>query len=250
MGRLNGKVAIVTGATSGIGEAIAIMYGKEGAKVVLAGRNEEKGNANANAICAAGGDAVFVRTDARNRNDLKALVKTTIDKYGRIDILVNNAGILVHKWFHEQTEDDFYAIMETNYLAYIRMLWEVLPVMQEQHSGSVINVASISAVKPNIRESFYAGFKGAINNLTKCLVLEYGKDNIRLNTLCPGPINTNMTPKDIQSNPEAKKAVEALVPIGRLGEPDDIAYTAVFLGAEESSFVNGATIIVDGGLSY
>ncbi|HEY3424504.1 MAG TPA: SDR family oxidoreductase [Negativicutes bacterium] len=250
MGRLSGKVAIVTGATSGIGEATAFMYGKEGAKVVLAGRNEEKGNANAKAICDAGGEAIFVRTDSRKADDLKALVKSTTDKYGRIDILVNNAGMLIHKWFHEQTEEDFYTIMETNYLAYIRLMWAVLPIMQKQHSGSVINVASISAVKPNIRESFYAGFKGAINNLTKCLVLEYGKDNIRLNTLCPGPINTNMTPKDIQTNPEARKAVESLVPIGRLGEPDDLAYTAVFLGSDESSFVNGATIIVDGGLSY
>src|SRR3989304_4593878 len=138
-GRLEGKLAVITGATSGIGEAIAYRFGKEGAKVVLCGRRETVGQQNAKKIIDAGGEAIFVKTDVTKKEEVGHMVRTAMANYGRIDILVNNAGILQDKRFEELTVEDWYAVMSVDGLGYLLTMWEVLPIMKEQGSGSIIN---------------------------------------------------------------------------------------------------------------
>lgn len=248
MDRLKGKIAVVTGAGSGIGKATAIMFAKEGAKVVAADFNDTWGAETAQCIIEAGGDAIFVKTNLRIHDEIKNLAKVAVEKYGSVDILVNAAGVLVHKPFLEQNLDDFNLICETNYRAYVWTMQEILPIMVQQGKGSVINVASISVMKPELNSYFYGGFKAAVNKTTIDVAKEFAPRGVRLNVICPGPINTNMTPESIRNSKEAQKAmIAAVCPLGRLGEPDDIAYGAVYLASDEASFITGSTFVIDGG---
>jgi NAD(P)-dependent dehydrogenase (short-subunit alcohol dehydrogenase family) len=249
MGRLDNKIAVVTGATSGIGEAVAIMYAKEGAKVVTVGRNESKGAEVANKITGNGGEAVFVKCDLRNINDIPTIKDEAIKKFGRIDILFNAAGVLVHKPFLEQTMDDLNLLFETNFRSYVLTMQTIIPVMVEQGKGTIVNVASISSVWPELNSYFYGAMKAAITNLSRNVAKEFSRKGIRVNCILPGPINTNMTPDFIKNSKEAQQAlIDEVGMLGRLGEPEDIAYAAVYLGSDESSFVTGINLIVDGGV--
>lgn len=249
MDRLKGKVALVTGTGSGIGRATAIMFAKEGAKVVATDFNQETGTATVKSITDDGGDAVFVKCNVRIQDDVKAMVKAAKEKYGRIDILVNAAGVLVHKPFLEQNNDDFNLLMEVNYRAYIWIMQEVLPIMVDQGKGSVINIASISAYKAELNSYFYGGFKAGINKMTMDIAKEFSPKGIRLNVICPGPVNSGMTPDNIRTNKEIQDFMTTnLCLIGRLGEPEDIAYCAVYLASDEASFVTGSSFVIDGGV--
>lgn len=249
MGRLENKIAVITGATSGIGEAVALMYVKEGAKVVAIGRNETKGAELVAKLTDMGGDGIFVKCDLRNPDEIALVKDAAINKYGRIDILFNAAGVLVHKPFLEQNMNDFDLIVETNFRAYVLMMQAFIPTMVEQGKGSIINVASISAIWPELNSYFYGAMKAAVTNLSRNVAKEFCRSGVRVNCILPGPINTNMTPDWIKNDPEAQKAmIEAVCMLGRLGEPEDIAYPAVYLGSDESSFVTGINITVDGGV--
>jgi NAD(P)-dependent dehydrogenase (short-subunit alcohol dehydrogenase family) len=248
MGRLDNKIAIVTGATSGIGEAVAMMYAKEGAKVAAVGRNESKGTELVNKI-AGGGEAIFIKCNLRNINEIPKIKDETVKKFGRIDILFNAAGVLVHKPFLEQTMDDLNLIFETNFRAYVLTMQTIIPVMVEQGKGTIINVASISSVWPEVNSYFYGAMKAGITNLSRNAAKEFSRKGIRINCILPGPINTNMTPDFIKNSKEAQQAlIDEVGMLGRLGEPEDIAYAAVYLGSDESSFVTGINLIVDGGV--
>ncbi|MDR1962079.1 MAG: SDR family oxidoreductase [Gracilibacteraceae bacterium] len=250
MDRLAGKTAVVTGVGSGIGRATALMFAKEGATVVGADFNAETGDATVEQIKATGAEGMFIRTNLRSREDIRALTERTLQAFGRIDILANIAGVLVHKPFLEQNDDDFTLLCETNYRAYIYTMQEILPVMVRQGKGSVVNVASISALKPELNSYFYGGFKAAVNKLTIDVAKEFSPRGIRLNVVCPGPINTGMTPDHIKnSKEEQQKLAAAVCPIGRLGEPEDVAYVILFLASDEASFVTGSTYVVDGGVN-
>ena len=225
------------------------MYAKEGADIVAVGRNEEKGREVVDKITAMGREAIFVRCDLRKKEDICALKKSAMDKFQRVDVLFNAAGVLVHKPFLEQNDEDFNLIMETNYRAYVWMMQTFIPEMEKAGKGSVINVASISSIWPELNSYFYGAMKAAVTNISRNVAKEYARKGIRINCILPGPINTNMTPADVKNNKEVQQEmINSVCMLGRLGEPDDIAYAAVYLGSDESSFVTATEMVVDGGV--
>jgi NAD(P)-dependent dehydrogenase (short-subunit alcohol dehydrogenase family) len=249
MDRLKGKVALVTGAGSGIGKATAIRFAKEGAKVIASTRNSEHGEATLAAIKDGGGEAVFIQTNNRQRDAMRALVTRAQGQWGHLDILVNAAGVLVHKPFLEQTDDDFDLICETNFRAYIWSMQVAIPFMKQQGGGSIVNIASISVMKPELNAYFYGAFKAAVNKLSIDVAKEFAKDRIRINVICPGPVATAMTPKRALEDPELiKHIIENQCIIGRMGQPDDIADLALFLASDEASWITGSTYVADGGV--
>ena len=248
MGRLDGKIAVVTGAGSGIGRGTAVMFAKEGAKVVCANRNEADGNETLRMIREVGGEGIYVKTDVRNKNDIANLRKAAIDAYGKVTTLFNCAGILVHKPFLEHNDEDLTKLYETNFRGYYWMMQEFLPDLVAHGHSSITNVASISVMKPETNAYLYGAFKAAINKMTRDMVREFSCQGVRLNVICPGPVTTNLTPEEIRNSPEAQKQVQMEVcPVGRLGVPDDIAYAAVWLASDEADWVTGSTIVIDGG---
>lgn len=249
MKRMENKVAVVTGAASGIGEAVARLYAKEGAKVVIVDRNEEKGNQIVDDIRVQGEEAVFVACDLRHPQQITALRDAAHEAYGHVDVLFNAAGVLVHKPFLEQTMDDLDLIFETNFRAYVLTMQAFIPKMLEQGKGTIVNVASVSSVWPELNSYFYGAMKAGITNLSRNVAKEFARKGIRINCILPGPINTNMTPDFIKNNKEAQQEmIDSVGMLGRLGEPEDIANAALYLGSDESSFVTGVNLIVDGGV--
>lgn len=242
-GKLDGKVAVVTGATSGIGEAIAYRFAKEGAKVVLSGRREDRGRENAQRIIDAGGDAIFVTMDVSEQDQVKRMVQTAMETYKRIDILVNNAGILVNKTFENSTVDDWTRLMSVDGLGYCLTMWEILPIMIEQKSGCIINISSKSAVRPSEFNPFYCFVKAGTDHLTRCLSNDYAHHGIRINALSPGLTLSEMT----QGDPMFYKLAEN-VPLQRYGTADESAGAALWLASDDASYVTGAVIPVDGGV--
>lgn len=240
---LQGKVAVVTGATSGIGKAIADCFAREGAKVVLSGRREFNGRKNAQKIIDAGGEALFVKMDVTQAEQVKEMVRTAMETFGRIDILVNNAGILVNKNFEQSTKEDWERLMATDGLGYCLTMWEILPIMIRQGSGCVINISSKSAVRPSEHNPFYCFVKAGMDHLTRCLSNDYAHYGIRFNSLAPGLTLTEMTKDD----PHFYDLAET-VPLKRYGTPEDMAGTALWLASEDASYVTGAVIPVDGGV--
>ncbi len=244
MGRLNGKCAIVTGATSGIGRATAIMFAKEGARVVATGRNEEKGAALVKDIQDAGFDADFISCDLRQKADVDKLYGFAMEKMGKVDVLFNCAGVLVHKPYLEQTDDDLQWIFETNFRAYSWTMQKIIPEMVELGGGSIINVASISSIWPEVNAYYYGAMKAAVSNLSRNVAKEFAPKRVRVNCILPGPILTDMTPAEVAANPDAFAA--DVCPLGRIGVPDDIAYGAVYLASDETEFMTGQAIVLDG----
>lgn len=244
-GRLDGKIAIVTGGASGIGAAIAAAYAREGAKVTIADINEENAKKTVDAIVAAGNTAEFIKTEMTDREQVKAMAQAVKDKYGRVDILANSCGFFFAKPFLECTEEDWWKVMDNNLLSYCYAMWEVLPFMEEQNRGAVVNISAKIGGCPTLaleNFTFYAFANAGITMLTKCVQLDYTKEGIRINAIAPGIIKTEQT----ENNEYAKKLVDC-VPMGRFGEPEEVANVAVFLASDEASFLSGSCIEMDGG---
>ncbi len=244
--RLANKVAIITGAGSGIGRASAYLFAREGSKLVVADIDDTGGEETVTTIKANGGEAIFIRTDVSIASEVEHLVKVTKDEFGKIDILFNNAGICMRSIAVEDIEESFWdRIYTVNVKGIFLAVKYVAPEMKKAGGGVIINTASMLGLRPEAYISPYASSKGAVIILTKALALELAPDNIRVN--CISPMLTE-TPMIAVVPEEQKKAIVSATPLGRLAKPEDIAYAALYLAAGESSMLTGANINVDGGI--
>lgn len=251
MGKLEGKVAIITGATGGIGAAMAEEFAKEGAKIVVVGTNEDRGRKTVDAVKAVGGEAFFRRTDLTSVDNLQGLVDDTIAAYGKIDILVNNAGaddpIL---WTPaDVTEEEYDRVMSVNTKIPFFLSQKVAPYMKENGSGAIINTASIASTGAGRGPVVYTISKHAILGVTKELAFFYGHDNIRVNCIEPGYIATAMVAEAMKDDTIPFVPLVKASPAERAGQPAEIARVAVFLASDDSSFLHGAEICADGGFT-
>jgi 3-oxoacyl-[acyl-carrier protein] reductase len=249
--RLVNKVAIITGAGSGIGRASAILFAKEGAKIVVADINDSGGQETVAAIKSSGGEAIAVHTDVTIASDVENLGKITKDKFGKVDILFNNAGIPQQTMYFETvTEELWDQIFATNVKSIFLTAKSIVPMMKAAGGGVIINVASISGVRPRPGNVAYSTSKAAVILLTKALALEVAPFNIRVNCINPVGTITPMLGKffaDGVSLEEGKKATINTIPLRRLSMPEDVANAALFLASNESSMLTGTSIDVDGG---
>ncbi|MGI9385325.1 MAG: SDR family NAD(P)-dependent oxidoreductase [Methyloligellaceae bacterium] len=244
---LTGKVAIVTGSTKGIGRAIAEALAQAGARVVISSRKEDKCKDVAVAITAAGGEAMAVPCNISHEGDLRALVDTTLNAWERIDVLVCNAAVNPYYGpLAEIPEEAYDKIMDTNVKSNLWLCNMVIPQMAERKDGAVIIVSSIGGLKGNDKLGAYGLSKAADMQLARNLAVEWGSANIRVNCIAPGLVRTDFA-RVLWENAEAHARAVASYPIGRLGEPEDIAGAAVFLAAPAGRFVTGQTLVVDGG---
>jgi NAD(P)-dependent dehydrogenase (short-subunit alcohol dehydrogenase family) len=243
-GRLDKKVAIITGATSGIGRAVADLFVKEGAKAVIAGHSEQNGLELECELQASGGDVLFVGTDVTKKEDLQYLVSVTIERYGRIDILVNNADVNSAYASAEFDEiRDYEEIFNVNLKSYLVLCREVLPHMIRQQKGSIINTSSAGSEISAPGIASYAAGKGAVKAFTRSLAGEYADQGIRVNAIMPGLSLTDSMPDGIDINSLAANTV----PMGRAARPDEIANGFLFFASDESSFCTGSNLVIDGG---
>ncbi|AKG20615.1 glucose 1-dehydrogenase [Calothrix sp. 336/3] len=245
---LENKVALVTGGTSGIGRTTAIALADAGAKVVVVGRREEEGNETVNLIHQAGSEGLFVKADISQEADVKATIAAVVSRFGRLDIAFNNAGMLgQNALLAEQTEQTYDQIFAVNVKGvFLCMKHEIAQILSQGNGGAIINTSSINGFRPLAPGlSLYDASKTAVVMLTKAAALEYASQKIRINAIAPGPIETEMLTQATGGN---TKAFENFVPAGRLGKPDDIANAVIWLCSEASDFVNGHTLVVDGGL--
>ena len=242
--RLNQKTAIVTGAGSGMGQAEAIAFAKEGAKVVVADVNLATAEATRDAIVAAGGEAIAVAVDVTRLADLQNLVDITLATYGRIDVLVNNAGIFDYYTNSLDTSEDLWdKIFAINVKSMFQLSNLVLPHMQAQKQGAIINICSIAGLVASMGGAAYTASKHAVAGYTKHLAAVYGKDGIKINAICPGTIRTAMTAEMLKTRPTDK------IPLDRFGEVGEVVDLAVFLASDEARFMNGALVPIDGGFT-
>ena len=247
--RLSGKAAVVTGASSGNGRAIARRFAEEGARVTVADVRESPrlgGEPTHELIEAEGGDAQYLETDVTDLSAVQAVVEATVDAYGSLDIMVNNAGVERQLPIEEATEEDFAWLMDINLKGVYFGSQAAIGVMREQESGgSIINMSSIAGFRGLENSSLYCTSKGGVTNLTRQLAVEQGEHGIRVNALNPGFIETAMTLED----GETAGSLLEQTPLGRAGQPEEVADSALFLASDESSFVTGHNLVLDGGFT-
>ena len=242
---LTDKVAIVTGASRGIGEAIAKKISSCGAKIILIARNSDQLVAVKETIISNGGIAESMAGDVSNLNSISEIVTNTIDKWGRIDILVNNAGIARDNIIMRMKEDDWDIVMNINLKGCFNGIKSVARPMIKNKAGRIINITSVIGQIGNAGQSNYAASKAGIMGLTKSMAKELGSRNITVNAVAPGYITTDMTN---ELNDEVKEQMNSSIPLGRLGTPDDVANLVCFLASDEAGYITGQTFNVDGGM--
>lgn len=239
-----GKVALVTGATSGIGKATAIAFARAGAKVVVSGRREKEGTEVVRQIEKLGGDAAFVRAEIAKDADVKAMVDFTLEKFGRLDIAFNNAGVEWKGPLEQATEDEYRRVFDTNVWGVLNSMRHEIPVMLKNGGGAIVNNSSVGGHVGFAEVSIYIASKHAVEGLTKSLALEFAKQNVRINAVAPGPIATDMWDRFAG---EAAEQITGGIPVGRVGTAEQIAAAVLYLASDAAKFTTGTSLVVDGG---
>ena len=249
--RLEGKVAIVTGGGSGMGQATAILFAKEGAKVIIACRSTAgtgSGEKTAGIIKQQGGEAIFIKTDVSKAQDVQKMVKAAVDAYGRLDVLYNNAAVQGNVSLTPDVTEELYdKYMDVNLKGVWLGMKYAIPEMLNTGAGSITNVASVSALVGQRGLSHYAASKGGIISLTRVTAIEYAAENIRVNCICPGLVRTPIWDQMEKAFPGSLQKFVDGVPMRRYARPEEIARLALFLASDESSFITGSVIVIDGG---
>lgn len=252
MGRLNGKVALITGAARGIGAAAAHLFAAEGARVAIADIDEVAGNQVSVDIEQKGGEAFFFAVDLQDADAIRQMIEVTIERYGQLDILYNNAGVEYPKLIEDTPLEEWEETLAVNLRSVFLSCKFAIPYMVAKGGGGIINTGSVASLMGTPLRPAYDASKGGVLQLTRNIALDYGRHNIRANCICPGIIETDMVARSLTAaeEPETlRRQCEESQPIGRLGRPEEVAYAALFLASGESSFVTGAALIVDGGLT-
>jgi NAD(P)-dependent dehydrogenase (short-subunit alcohol dehydrogenase family) len=246
MGRLDGKVALITGAARGQGETEARLFAQEGAKVVLTDVLVEQGQQVAASICTGGGEATFLLLDVSNPDEWHEVVRHTVQTYGRLDILINNAGIAQRAGLLETSLEDWNRLMDINLKGVFLGMKYAIPAMLESGGGAVINISSTSGIVGFPGGTAYHAAKGGVRLLTKVVAAEFATRGIRVNSIHPGIVETPMTDN---MAPQRMQLLLERTPMGRKGQPQEIAYGALFLASDEASFITGAELVIDGGMT-
>jgi NAD(P)-dependent dehydrogenase (short-subunit alcohol dehydrogenase family) len=247
---MSGQVVLITGALTGIGRAAAVAFARKGAKVVVAGRRDEVGQALAKELRSLGSEAEFISADVRKEEDVCALVDKTVARFGRLDVAVNNAGTEGKPGsITEQTAESYAATFDTNVLGVILSMKHEVRAMQRQSGGSIINISSTYGHEGAAGASVYVGSKHAVEGITKSVALELAKSGIRVNAVAPGPTDTGMLTR-FTGTPENKAALVTTVPMARLGLSEELANAIVFIASDEASYITGHVLNVDGGKTH
>ncbi len=252
MTRLTGKSAVITGGGTGIGQAIALAFAREGAQVAVAGRRKEKLDETLHLLQQAGCSALAFECDVTKAADTQRVVKSAEDAFGKVNVLVNNAGALSVSTVENITEEDWDRVMATNVKGPFLMSRAALPAMRRAGGGSIINVGSVLGIVAIRDRAAYCASKGGVSMLTKAMALDHAQDNIRVNCVCPSIVESDMTRNlfaETEVGQQARESRLASIPLGRFGKPADIAGLTVFLASEESSWMTGTVIPVDGGVT-
>jgi len=248
--RLARKVALITGGTSGIGRATSLLFSREGAKVAVSGRNKDRGQDVVKEITAAGGEAVFVSTDVRFPDQCRRTVEETVDAFGRIDILFNNAGVWFPNTVPDCTEEEWDLTLDVNLKGAYLMSKYAIPKMADQGTGIVIHNGSGWGLVGGAAAAAYCASKGGIVLLTRAMAIDHARQGIRVNCICPGDVETPMLTDDARNRDiawEDYRDEASLRPMGRIGTPDEIARATLFLATDDSSYMTGSCLVVDGG---
>jgi len=244
--RLKGKVAVITGSARGIGQATALKFAREGAKVVVCDLTPELIEETVKMIRAEGGDAIGANVDVRDMQSIRRMVDQTLSTFGRIDVLVNNAGIVKDAQLKNMTDEQFDLVIDINLKGVYNCTRAVVDTMLQQQSGVILSTSSVVGIYGNFGQTNYAATKGAVISMTKTWAKELGRKGIRANAVCPGFIGTTI----LNSMPErVLHAMKEKVPLGRLGKPEEIADAFAFLASDEASYINGAILEVGGGVT-
>ena len=247
MGRLDGKVAIISGGARGMGAAEVRLFALEGAKVVFGDVLDEEGKRVEEAVLAAGGEATYVHMDVAQEADWRTTVGTAVGKYGKLNLLVNNAAIVIRKSIEETTEEDWDRLMGVNAKGVFLGTKHAIPAMRRAGGGSIVNISSISGLVA-VGHPAYIASKGAVRLFTKATAIQHAKDGIRCNSIHPGSVDTPMRSSG-QGQPGVQSLSADRIPLGRIGSTEDIAYGVLFLASDESSFVTGSEMVIDGGVT-